>query len=189
MFPVAPQNAVAQSESKLLSSRRANKNLEVFRRTGEVHQSLWKDCMWLPIRYSFCWWTLSWMQVAGTERQVEAVKHMMPAHIIVWMLLLPWPPWWDLSISHCHCVVHRRLKFCRKCRQLNLGESRTPSHIFPWNVLLTYRKLWWFLRAFMAKSDDGHNHDSNRYDGDDDATSDGDHCTKALRSICWLCQG
>jgi len=41
----APENALTESKSTLLSSRRAWEHLEVLRSTGEVDWSVWEVCM------------------------------------------------------------------------------------------------------------------------------------------------
>jgi len=51
----ALDNALAESESTLLSSRGVWEHLQVLRSTGEVAQSVWEDCMLLPDRFTFCW--------------------------------------------------------------------------------------------------------------------------------------
>jgi len=43
-----PENALAESESTLLSSRGVWEHLDVLRSTGEVAQSVWEDCMLPP---------------------------------------------------------------------------------------------------------------------------------------------
>jgi len=48
MLSGAPENALAESESTLLSFRGAWGHLDVFGSTGEVDHSVWKVCMWLP---------------------------------------------------------------------------------------------------------------------------------------------
>jgi len=52
----APENALAESESTLQSSREDREHLEVLRSTGEGYQRVWEVCTWLPDRFSFCWW-------------------------------------------------------------------------------------------------------------------------------------
>ena len=54
----APENDLPESESTLLSSRGAWEHLEVLRSTGEVNQSVWEVCVWLPDRLTFCWCTM-----------------------------------------------------------------------------------------------------------------------------------
>ena len=56
MLSGAPANALAESESTLQSSRGGWKHLEVFWSTGEGYQSVWEVCVWLPDRFTFCWW-------------------------------------------------------------------------------------------------------------------------------------
>jgi len=53
----ARENALAQSESILQSSRWGWEHLEVLRSTGEGYRSVWEVCVWLPDRITFCWWT------------------------------------------------------------------------------------------------------------------------------------
>jgi len=55
MLSEAPENALAQCESTLLSSRRAWMHMEVHRGTGEVDQSFWEVCVCLPDQFTFCW--------------------------------------------------------------------------------------------------------------------------------------
>jgi len=49
-----PENALAESKSTVLSSRGTWEHLEVLRSTGEVDQSVWEVCVWLPDRFSIC---------------------------------------------------------------------------------------------------------------------------------------
>jgi len=51
----ARENAPAQSESVLQSSRGSWGNLEVLKSTGEGYQSVWEVWVWLPDRITFCW--------------------------------------------------------------------------------------------------------------------------------------
>jgi hypothetical protein len=51
-------------------------------------------------------------------------------------------------MSHCHGVDNCSLRFCRKGRQLNLGESRSPSPIFQWNLQPASHQLWAYVYAF-----------------------------------------
>jgi hypothetical protein len=50
----APENALAESESTLFSSKGAWKHLEVLRSTAEVDRSVWEVCVWLPDKFTFC---------------------------------------------------------------------------------------------------------------------------------------
>jgi len=52
----APENALAESESTVLSSRGAWKHLEVLRSTGQVNRSVWDVCVELPDWFTFRWW-------------------------------------------------------------------------------------------------------------------------------------
>jgi len=54
----ACENALAQSESTLQSSRGGWEHLGVLRSSGEGYQSVWEGCVWLPDLITFCWWTL-----------------------------------------------------------------------------------------------------------------------------------
>jgi hypothetical protein len=50
----ARENALAQSENILQSSRGGWEHLEVLRSTGEGYRSVWEVCIWLPDRITFC---------------------------------------------------------------------------------------------------------------------------------------
>jgi hypothetical protein len=50
----APENALSESESTLLSFWGAWEHLESLESTGEVYQSVWEVCVWLPVRFTFC---------------------------------------------------------------------------------------------------------------------------------------
>ena len=52
----ARENALAESESTLQSSRGGWEHLEVLRSTGEGYRSVWEVCVRLPDRITFCWW-------------------------------------------------------------------------------------------------------------------------------------
>ena len=49
-----PENALAQSQSILQSSRGGWEHLEVLRSSGEGYRSVWEVCVWLPDRITFC---------------------------------------------------------------------------------------------------------------------------------------
>jgi len=49
-----PENAPAESESTLLSSREVWEHLEVLRSTGEVARSVWEEWVLLPDRFTLC---------------------------------------------------------------------------------------------------------------------------------------
>jgi len=51
----ACQNALAESECTLHSSRGCLEHLEVLRSTGEGYWSVWEVCVWLLGRITFCW--------------------------------------------------------------------------------------------------------------------------------------
>jgi len=59
MYPISQilqhsENALAESESALLSSRGVWEHLEVLRSTGEVAPSVCEDWVSLPDRFTFC---------------------------------------------------------------------------------------------------------------------------------------
>jgi len=51
-------------------------------------------------------------------------------------------------MSHSHGVGNCSLRFCRKGRQLDLGESRSPTQIFQRNLLPASHQLWAYVCAF-----------------------------------------
>jgi len=51
----ALENAVAESESTLQSSRGGWERLEVHKNAGEGNRSVWEVCIWLPDQITFCW--------------------------------------------------------------------------------------------------------------------------------------
>jgi len=51
-------------------------------------------------------------------------------------------------MPHGHGVDNCSLRFCRKGRQLDLGESRSPTPIFQRNLLLAPHRLWAYVCAF-----------------------------------------
>jgi len=87
---------------------------------------------------------------------------------------------------HGHGVDNCSLRFCKKGRQLDLGESRSPTQIFQWNLLLASHRPWVNVCAFRADGDDGDGDDGDGDDGDgdegdDDGVGDGDgnHSTRS----------
>jgi hypothetical protein len=56
----ACENALAESESTLQSSRRGWEHLGVLRSSGEGCQSVWEVCVWHPDWITFCWWNAAW---------------------------------------------------------------------------------------------------------------------------------
>jgi len=50
-----PENALAESESTVQSSKGTWEHLEVLRSTGEGSRRVWEVCVWLPDRSTFCW--------------------------------------------------------------------------------------------------------------------------------------
>jgi len=51
-------------------------------------------------------------------------------------------------MSHGHGVDNCSRRFCRKGRQLDLGESRSPTQIFQRNLLPASHRLWGYVCTF-----------------------------------------
>jgi len=51
-------------------------------------------------------------------------------------------------MPHDHGVDNCSLRFCRNGRQLDVGESRSPTQIFPPNLVLASHGLWEYVCAF-----------------------------------------
>jgi len=51
-------------------------------------------------------------------------------------------------MPHGHGVDNCSLPFCRKGRQLDLGENRSPTQIFQRNLLPASHRLWAYMCAF-----------------------------------------
>ena len=51
-------------------------------------------------------------------------------------------------MPHDHGVDNCSLRFCRNGRQLELGESRSPTQIFQRNLLLASHGLWAYVGTF-----------------------------------------
>jgi len=51
-------------------------------------------------------------------------------------------------MPHGHGVDNCSLTFCRKGRQLDRGESRSPTQIFQRNLLPASHRLWAYVCAF-----------------------------------------
>ena len=51
-------------------------------------------------------------------------------------------------MPHGHGVDHCSLRFCRNGKQLDLGESRSPTQIFQQNLLLAPHGSWAYVCAF-----------------------------------------
>jgi hypothetical protein len=71
-------------------------------------------------------------------------------------------------MPHGHGVDNCSLRFRRKGRQFELGESRSPTQIFLRNLLPASHRLWVYVCAFGADDDYG-----------DDDGGDGDHSTRS----------
>jgi len=73
----------------------------------------------------------------GGGRRVSAADIITSVDIIVWTSLSAWTLRPDLTIAHGYGVHNYILRFCNKGRQLDLGESRSPTQIFQQNLLRT----------------------------------------------------
>jgi len=82
-------------------------------------------------------------------------------------------------MPHGHGVDNCSLRFYKKGRQLDLGESRSPTQIFQWNLLHASHQLCVYVCAFGADGDDGDGDDGDGDDGDDDGVGDGHHSTRS----------
>jgi hypothetical protein len=95
---------------------------------------------------------------------------------------------------HGHGVDNCSLRFCKKGRQLDLGENRSLTQIFQGKLLHTSHSQWVYVCAFGERGDgedgdgddgnvddgdgdgdDGDGNDSDGDDGDDDGIGDGNH--------------
>jgi len=115
-----------------------------------------------------------WRVVGGGWR-VAAAEIMTLVDIIVWTLFIMWPLRRDLMMPHGHGVDNCSLRFYKNGRQLDHGESRSPTQIFQWNLLLSSHWQWVYVCAFGADGDDGDCYDGDGYDG----VGDGDHSTRS----------
>jgi len=59
-----------------------------------------------------------------------------------------WPPQQDLMMPRDHGVNNCSPGFCRKGRQLDIGESRSPTQIFQRNLLPASERFWPYVYAF-----------------------------------------
>ena len=82
-------------------------------------------------------------------------------------------------MPHGHSVENCSLRFCKKGRQFDLGESRSPTQIFQQNHPHSSHRLWVYVCTFQADGDDGDGDDGDDGDGDDDGVGDGDRCTRS----------
>jgi len=81
-------------------------------------------------------------------KQRMAAEIMTFIDIMVWTFSLAGPAWQDLTMPDGHCVDNCSVRFCRKGRQFELGESRSPTPIFQRNLLLASHQLWVYVCAF-----------------------------------------
>jgi len=71
--------------------------------------------------------------------------------IIVWTLSLTCPPQEDITMSHCHGVDTYSLRCCRKCRQLDLMESKSPTPNSEWNLWHASHWMWADVHDFVPQ--------------------------------------
>jgi len=92
------------------------------------------------------WAACGMWQVAGSGWR--AAEIMTSVDIIVWILSLARPPRRNLTMPHDHGVDNCSLRFCKNGRQLDLGDSRSPTQIVQRNLLLASHRLWAYVCAF-----------------------------------------
>jgi len=80
-------------------------------------------------------------QVAGGRWRILA-EIMTSVDMVVCTLSLARPPWQDLTMLQGHGVDNCSLRFCRKGRQLDLAESRSPTQFSQRNVQPVSRRFW-----------------------------------------------
>jgi len=115
-----------------------------------------------------------WRVAGGGWRIVADIMTLVD--IIVWTLSLACPPRRDLTMPHRHGVDNCRLRFCRKRRHLDLGESRSRTQIFQRYLLPASHRLWVCVCTRSGvDSDDG----DGDGDGNDDGVGDGNQCTRS----------
>ena len=76
----ARENALAESESTLQCSRGGWEHLEVLRSVGEGYRSVWEDCLRLPDRITFCWWSDGWRRWAKSIRPDKPLTPWQGTH-------------------------------------------------------------------------------------------------------------
>jgi len=101
----APENALVESESTLLSSRGAWEHLKVVRRTGEVDRSVNEVWVWLPERFTFC----GCRDILRGRVSVSSEIYSMA--MVVWTQRCTWMPW---------SSVHRDLLGCQDLGTLQI---------------------------------------------------------------------
>jgi len=94
-----------------------------------------------------------WRAVFGGQRVAGRWRCMLAqimtlVDIIVRTLCLAIPPRQDLKMPHTHGVEICSLRFRRKGRQLDLGESRSPTQIFQWHLVPASHRLWAYVCTF-----------------------------------------
>jgi hypothetical protein len=100
-------------------------------------------------RVAGCGWHVAcgvW-QVAGGRRRILA-DIMTSVDMVVGTLSLVRPPGQDLTMPQGHGVDNCSLRFCRKGRQLDLGESRSPTQFAKRNLQPVSRRFWAYAYAF-----------------------------------------
>jgi len=73
---------------------------------------------------------------------------MMSVYIIVSIVSLACTPRRNLPMPHDHGVENCSLRSSRNGRQLDLGDSRSPTQIVQPNLLLASHGLWAYVCAF-----------------------------------------
>jgi hypothetical protein len=86
-------------------------------------------------------------RVAGGRRRMLA-EITTSVDMVVCTLSLARPPRQDLTMPHGHGVDNCILRFCRKGRQLDLGEIRSLTQIVQRNLLSASHRLWAYVCAF-----------------------------------------
>jgi len=109
------------------------------------HREAWG---WGRMAGSVWWWAVCGVRRAAGGMRRMLAEIMTPVEIIVWTLSLVRPPRQDLTMPHDHGVDNCSLRYCRKGRQLDLGESRSPTQIFRRNLLPASHRLWAYVCTF-----------------------------------------
>jgi len=83
-----------------------------------------------------------WQEAGGSGRNHDVGRYHSLNLIVVQPLRQ------DLTMPHGHSVVNCRLTFCRKGRQLDHGERRSPTQIFLRNQLPASHRFWVYVCQF-----------------------------------------
>jgi len=79
--------------------------------------------------------------------QHMVAEMMTLVNLIVGTVSLAQPRWQDLTMPHGHRVDHSTLRICRKGKQFDHEESRSPTQIFKRNIVPACHRLWAYVRA------------------------------------------